>query len=161
MLSLKGRAIRGATSRLEAAELNERGAIEEGRHDEYDMDDDDVLADEEEREKGALVNFFTTEEIKKYLRVRENCSGRKNFMATNVTVGAIGHACMAMKAKLEEYMNYDVGDLCKDNWPLAQRLMVHGCDPLPRRICLARAPPTIKGHFRWSTPCGCCRATAT
>ncbi|MCO5611211.1 hypothetical protein L7F22_065462 [Adiantum nelumboides] len=139
------RAIRGAAAGgLEAAE-NERGAvIGEGRHADDgtdDDDDDDMLADEEEREKGALVNFFATEEIRKYLRVRENRSGRKNFMRANMTVGAIGHACVAMKAELEEYMEYDVGDLCKDDWPLAQRLMVHGCDPLPRRRCLARAPP--------------------
>ncbi|KAI7751174.1 hypothetical protein M8C21_027786 [Ambrosia artemisiifolia] len=37
-------------------------------------------------------------------------------------------------------MNYDVGDICNDDWKLAQRLMVHGCDPLPRRRCFARAP---------------------
>ncbi|KAL2940995.1 putative methyltransferase PMT21 [Bienertia sinuspersici] len=40
---------------------------------------------------------------------------------------------------LEEYMDYDVGSYCKDDWNLAQKLMLHGCDPLPRRRCLTRA----------------------
>ncbi|KAI5076121.1 hypothetical protein GOP47_0008186 [Adiantum capillus-veneris] len=149
MLSWKvsARGTAGGLQVIAEAEDHERlgGAMRE-KSSEGDDDDDDVLADrqleqKQEKEKGALVNFFMTEEIRKYLRLKENRSGRKNFMGANVTVGAIGHACVAMKAELEEYMDYDVGDLCKDDWPLAQRLMVHGCDPLPRRRCLARAPP--------------------
>lgn len=116
-----------------ARQVEEReGAAEE--------EDEDELA-EQGKESAPLQNYFMTEEIRKYLRLKENRNGRKNFMGANVTVGAIGHACVAMKAEVEEYMDYDVGDLCKDDWPLAQRLMVHGCDPLPRRRCLARAPP--------------------
>ncbi|KAE8716277.1 putative RING-H2 finger protein ATL69 [Hibiscus syriacus] len=42
--------------------------------------------------------------------------------------------------QLEEYMDFDVGEICNDDWKLAQKLMVHGCDPLPRRLCLVRAP---------------------
>ncbi|ONK68332.1 uncharacterized protein A4U43_C05F10320 [Asparagus officinalis] len=36
-------------------------------------------------------------------------------------------------------MDYDVGSYCKDDWNLAQKLILGGCDPLPRRRCLNRA----------------------
>ncbi|KAK1401711.1 hypothetical protein POM88_001316 [Heracleum sosnowskyi] len=60
--------------------------------------------------------------------------------------------------ELEEYMDYD-------DWNLVQKLMINGCDPLPRRRCLTRASklynkpnPTneslwrlhIGGNIRWS-----------
>lgn len=61
-------------------------------------------------------------------------------MGANGTFTSIGHACFSMKEDLEEYMDYDVGEICNDDWKLAQRLMVHGCDPLPRRRCFSRAP---------------------
>ena len=78
-------------------------------------------------------------------------------MGAYATLGVIGHACVSMKAELEEYMDYDVGDMCNDDWPLGQRLMVHGCDPLPRRRCLALSPkyyriPTPLPHSLWDMP---------
>ncbi|KAI3681814.1 hypothetical protein L6452_36619 [Arctium lappa] len=88
----------------------------------------------------VLPEFFLTEEIRKYVRVKPNRLGKQNFMGANGTFTSIGHACFSMKQELEEYMNYDVGEICNDDWRLAQRLMVHGCDPLPRRRCFSRAP---------------------
>ncbi|KAK8521972.1 hypothetical protein V6N13_022035 [Hibiscus sabdariffa] len=85
-------------------------------------------------------DYFLIEEIRKYVRVKPNRLGKQNFMGANGTFTSIGHACFAMKEDLEEYMDYDVGEICNDDWKLAQKLMVHGCDPLPRRRCLARAP---------------------
>ncbi|XP_020583892.1 uncharacterized protein LOC110026985 [Phalaenopsis equestris] len=86
------------------------------------------------------AEFFLTEEIRKYARIKPNRLGKQNFMGANGAFMSIGHACFALKEELEEYMDYDVGDFCKDDWKQAQRLMVHGCDPLPRRRCFARAP---------------------
>ncbi|KAJ0582192.1 putative S-adenosyl-L-methionine-dependent methyltransferase [Helianthus annuus] len=102
-------------------------------------------------------DFFLTEEIRKYVRVKPNRLGKQNFMGANGTFTSIGHACFSMKKELEEYMNYDVGDICNDDWKLAQRLMVHGCDPLPRRRCFARAPQFYTKPFSfpesmWSLP---------
>lgn len=85
-------------------------------------------------------DYFLIEEIRKYVRVKPNRLGKQNFMGANGTFTSIGHACFDMKKELEEYMDYDVGEICNDDWKLAQKLMVHGCDPLPRRRCLARAP---------------------
>lgn len=64
-----------------------------------------------------------------------------------------------MKEELEEYMNYDIGSYCKDDWPLAQKLMINGSDPLPRRRCLTRASklylkPYAINKSLWKLPDG-------
>lgn len=84
--------------------------------------------------------YFLREEIRKYVRIKPNRLKKQNFMGANGTFTSIGHACFAMKEELEEYMDYDIGEICNDGWKLAQKLMVHGCDPLPRRRCFSRAP---------------------
>ncbi|XP_008784991.1 uncharacterized protein LOC103703787 [Phoenix dactylifera] len=86
-----------------------------------------------------LINFFTVEEIRKYITAKGNKNGKLSKYGTNKTYGTIGHACVLMRKELEEYMNYDIGSYCNDDWHLAQKLMLGGCDPLPRRRCLARA----------------------
>lgn len=86
-----------------------------------------------------LTNFFAVEEIRKYITPKGNKNGKLSKYGTNSTYGTIGHACVLMRKELEEYMNYDIGSYCKDDWNLAQKLMLGGCDPIPRRRCLARA----------------------
>nr|GMD42199.1 Methyltransferase, putative [Ipomoea batatas] len=86
-----------------------------------------------------LINSFVIEEIRKYITPKENRQGKINIYGTEKVHNTIGHACVVMKKELEEYMDYDIGSYCKDDWNLAQKLMIHGCDPLPRRRCLTRA----------------------
>ncbi|WRX23019.1 Putative S-adenosyl-L-methionine-dependent methyltransferase - like 10 [Theobroma cacao] len=86
-----------------------------------------------------LINTFITEEIRKYITPKENRIVKVNFYGTEKIYNTIGHACVLMKKELQEYMDYDIGSYCKDDWNLAQKLMVGGCDPLPRRRCLTRA----------------------
>ncbi|CAK9134365.1 unnamed protein product [Ilex paraguariensis] len=93
------------------------------------------------------AEYFLIEEIRKYVRVKPNRLGKQNFMGANGTFTSIGHACFAMKKDLEEYMDYDIGEICNDDWKLAQKLMVHGCDPLPRRRCFSRAPKLYDKPF--------------
>nr|BAK05115.1 predicted protein [Hordeum vulgare subsp. vulgare] len=112
-----------------------------------------------------LVNFFMAEETRKYVTTKGNREGRPNVYGTNRTYGSIGHACVLMRRELDEYMSYDVGSYCPDDWDLGQRLMLGGCDPLPRRRCLARASKLFQrplpineslwklpddGNVRWS-----------
>ncbi|XP_008805645.2 uncharacterized protein LOC103718547 [Phoenix dactylifera] len=104
-----------------------------------------------------IMEYFLVEEIRKYARIKPNRLGKQNFLGANGTFASIGHACFSMKEELEEYMDYDVGDLCKDDWKQAQRLLVHGCDPLPRRRCFARAPklyakPLPINESMWKLP---------
>ncbi|OAY42299.1 probable methyltransferase At1g29790 [Manihot esculenta] len=86
-----------------------------------------------------MINTFIIEEIRKYISPKENRVGKINIYGTERIYNTIGHACTLMKKELEEYMDYDIGSYCKDDWNLAQKLMVSGCDPLPRRRCLTRA----------------------
>ncbi|KAL7084005.1 hypothetical protein ACP275_14G198700 [Erythranthe tilingii] len=86
-----------------------------------------------------LINTFVVEEIRKYITPKENRAGKINIYGTEKVYNTIGHACVTMKTELEEYMDYDVGSYCKDDWILGQKLMIRGCDPLPRRRCLTRA----------------------
>ncbi|KAF5454057.1 hypothetical protein F2P56_023757 [Juglans regia] len=86
-----------------------------------------------------LINTFVIEEIRKYITPKENKLGKINIYGSERIHNTIGHACVLFKKELEEYMDYDIGSYCKDDWNLAQRLMVNGCDPLPRRRCLTRA----------------------
>jgi len=78
------------------------------------------------------------------LQVRGARGGLKNFMGVNATYGAIGHACVTNKALLEKYMDYDIGELCRDDWVIGQQLIIRGCEPLPRRRCRARGPALYK-----------------
>ncbi|KAL0426060.1 UNVERIFIED_CONTAM: hypothetical protein Sradi_1140800 [Sesamum radiatum] len=107
--------------------------------------------------KKEASEYFLTEEIRKYIRIKPNRLGKQNFMGANGTFTSIGHACFSMRKELEEYMDYDIGDICNDDWKLAQKLMVHGCDPLPRRRCFAKAPqfytkPLPINESLWALP---------
>ncbi|XP_015967288.1 probable methyltransferase At1g29790 [Arachis duranensis] len=86
-----------------------------------------------------LINFFLTEEIRKYITPKENRVGKINLYGTEKVYNTIGHACVLYKNELQQYMDYDIGSYCDDDWNLAQKLMINGCDPLPRRRCLTRA----------------------
>ncbi|KAL8155509.1 putative methyltransferase At1g29790 [Apium graveolens] len=112
-----------------------------------------------------LINAFIIEEIRKYISPKENRIGKINIYGTEKIYNTIGHACVLMKEELEEYMDYDIASYCKDDWNLAQKLMINGCDPLPRRRCLTRASKLYKkpypineslwrlpdgGNVRWS-----------
>ncbi|GAB4855565.1 hypothetical protein Ancab_024184 [Ancistrocladus abbreviatus] len=89
-----------------------------------------------------LINYFVVEEIRKYITLKENRYGKVNMFETESIYSTIGHACVLVKQELEEYMSYDVSSYCNDDWNVAQKLMLRGCDPLPRRRCLTRASKT-------------------
>ncbi|KAL8166374.1 hypothetical protein V2J09_007873 [Rumex salicifolius] len=93
-------------------------------------------------QEDPLINYFVTEEIRKYIGAKENRHKRKNHYNAQMMHSTIGHACVLMKKELEDYMDYEVGSYCKDDWSVAQKLMINGCDPLPRRRCLTRASKT-------------------
>ncbi|XP_059652427.1 probable methyltransferase At1g29790 [Cornus florida] len=106
-----------------------------------------------------LINNFVIEEIRKYITPKENRVGKINIYGTDRIYNTIGHACVLMKKELEEYMDYDIGSYCKDDWILAQKLMVNGCDPLPRRRCLTRASKLYQKPYSineslWKLPDG-------
>ncbi|GER57771.1 S-adenosyl-L-methionine-dependentmethyltransferases superfamily protein [Striga asiatica] len=108
-----------------------------------------------------LINAFAVEEIRKYITPKSNRAAGQpvNIYGVDKIYNTIGHACVLMKTELEEYMDYDVGSYCNDDWALAQSLMIRGCDPLPRRRCLARASklylrPYPINESMWRVPDG-------
>ncbi|GLT97335.1 hypothetical protein SLE2022_149050 [Rubroshorea leprosula] len=69
----------------------------------------------------------------------------------------VGRACTLFPDDLRRYMSYQVNGSCPDDELLAQKLLLRGCEPLPRRRCRPAAPP----HYAqphplptslWSTP---------
>ncbi|XAR58125.1 hypothetical protein NMG60_11026519 [Bertholletia excelsa] len=69
----------------------------------------------------------------------------------------VGQPCTLFPHELRKYMTYKVDGSCPDDELLAQKLLLKGCEPLPRRRCRAAAPPeyvepySIPDSF-WSTP---------
>nr|DAD38793.1 TPA_asm: hypothetical protein HUJ06_013115 [Nelumbo nucifera] len=69
----------------------------------------------------------------------------------------VGAACLQFLDELKQYMTYDVGGECPVDDVFAQRLMLKGCEPLPRRRCHPKSPvgyvdPTPHPESLWATP---------
>ncbi|KAK7331221.1 hypothetical protein VNO77_25439 [Canavalia gladiata] len=69
----------------------------------------------------------------------------------------VGAACLKFQEELNQYMTYDIGGECPIDDVLAQRLMLKGCEPLPRRRCHPKPPtnyaePTPLPESLWTTP---------
>ncbi|KAE8679846.1 auxin response factor 5-like isoform X1 [Hibiscus syriacus] len=56
-------------------------------------------------------------------------------------VASVGHSCEKSADLLSQYMSYKVSGPCPDDWSLAQKLILKGCEPLPRRRCVAKTVP--------------------
>ncbi|MQM10282.1 hypothetical protein Taro_043171 [Colocasia esculenta] len=69
----------------------------------------------------------------------------------------LGSACARYQEELLQYMTYEVGGECPVDDVLAQRLMLKGCEPLPRRRCRPKSPlgyvePSPLPASLWATP---------
>ncbi|KAK1276583.1 hypothetical protein QJS04_geneDACA016787 [Acorus gramineus] len=69
----------------------------------------------------------------------------------------LGHACLHHQEDLIQYMTYDIGGGCPSDELFAQRLMLKGCEPLPRRRCHPKSPkgfidPAPHPENLWSIP---------
>ncbi|KAJ6801845.1 uncharacterized protein M6B38_196405 [Iris pallida] len=58
---------------------------------------------------------------------------------------SLGAACGRYRDELNRYMSYEVGGECPPDDVFAQRLMLKGCEPLPRRRCHPRSPKNYSG----------------
>ncbi|CAN1323127.1 Probable methyltransferase At1g29790 [Linum perenne] len=68
-------------------------------------------------------------------------------------VASVGHSCDKSADLLSQYMNYKVSAPCPDDWNLAQKLILRGCEPLPRRRCFAKFVPNKKKLSRQCVGC--------
>ncbi|CAM0944775.1 unnamed protein product [Alopecurus aequalis] len=82
--------------------------------------------------------------------------GNPNLRADQLFL-TLGQACSRFRDELERYMNYKPGGECPSDELFAQRLMLKGCEPLPRRRCRPRSPegyvePTPLPASLWAIP---------
>nr|CAD1836958.1 unnamed protein product [Ananas comosus var. bracteatus] len=52
----------------------------------------------------------------------------------------LGFACRIYQEEVQQYMTYEVGAECPGDAVFAQKLMLKGCEPLPRRRCRPKPP---------------------
>ncbi|KDP32451.1 hypothetical protein JCGZ_13376 [Jatropha curcas] len=69
----------------------------------------------------------------------------------------LGAGCLRYQEELTKYMSYEIGGECPVDDVFAQRLMLRGCEPLPRRRCRVKSPanyvePNPLPESLWSTP---------
>ncbi|WCJ25169.1 S-adenosyl-L-methionine-dependent methyltransferases superfamily protein [Euphorbia peplus] len=69
----------------------------------------------------------------------------------------VGQPCTYFPDDLRRYMTYKVNSSCPDDELLAQKLLLRGCEPLPRRRCRPAAQPISDEPFPlpvslWTTP---------
>ncbi|GAB4833902.1 hypothetical protein Ancab_032149 [Ancistrocladus abbreviatus] len=80
----------------------------------------------------------------------------KRFDADTV-YSPVGRTCSFYKDDIRQYMSYDVNGSCPDDEPLAQKLLLRGCEPLPSRRCHPAASPDYDEPVpfpdcQWTTP---------
>ncbi|CAK9163002.1 unnamed protein product [Ilex paraguariensis] len=73
-------------------------------------------------------------------RVDEDLSEPEQSEAEEVNP-SIGLGCAPMAFIVDRFMTYKIDGMCPNDWDLAQKLILGGCDPLPRRRCFSMAPP--------------------
>ncbi|KAF6140458.1 hypothetical protein GIB67_014381 [Kingdonia uniflora] len=82
-------------------------------------------------------------ELKFFLQHHTLPLGKDSRSGITEMVASVGHTCEKSMELLSQYMNYKVGGACNDDWSLAQKLILRGCEPLPRRRCFARIVPKV------------------
>ncbi|CAL9170597.1 unnamed protein product [Musa hybrid cultivar] len=83
--------------------------------------------------------------------------GYNHNLGTDELFPTLGFACRRFQEELTRYMSYEVGKECPSDGVFAQRLMLKGCEPLPRRRCLPVSPkgyvePAALPESLWATP---------
>lgn len=90
-------------------------------------------------------------ELKLFLQRHPLPLGKDSKSGITEMVASVGHSCEKSMDLLSQYMNYKVSGPCPDDWSLAQKLILHGCEPLPRRRCLAKSVQKVGLQpFPWS-----------
>ncbi|KAM5565071.1 putative methyltransferase [Rosa sericea] len=85
----------------------------------------------------------TPNELKTFLQHHTLPLGKDSRTGITEMVASVGHSCEKSADLLSQYMNYKVSGPCPDDWSLAQRLILRGCEPLPRRRCFAKTLPKV------------------
>ncbi|XP_010260532.2 PREDICTED: uncharacterized protein LOC104599618 [Nelumbo nucifera] len=100
-------------------------------------------ADEDEAEERSVrLKMFQSSELRGYTSPKPNRqSGKKNFLGVEAVYPSVGLACAGVASNIDRFMTYKAFSMCPDDWVVAQKLTVAGCEPLPRRRCFTKSPP--------------------
>jgi ubiquinone/menaquinone biosynthesis C-methylase UbiE len=98
-----------------------------------------------------------SKELQDFVSGKKLPFGRNPNFGSDTIYPPIGHACAIFKEDLNIYMDYKPGHRCPDDEILAQKLMLRGCEPLPRRRCYPKTPSNYSEPFpfpksMWKTP---------
>ncbi|XP_068645920.1 probable methyltransferase At1g29790 isoform X2 [Aristolochia californica] len=88
-------------------------------------------------------------ELKVFLQSNPLPLGPDSKTGITEMVASVGHFCAGSMELLAQYMNYKPGGPCPDDSYLAQKLILRGCEPLPRRRCQTKTIPK-----KWVKPRG-------
>ncbi|XP_031270172.1 uncharacterized protein LOC116128573 [Pistacia vera] len=82
-------------------------------------------------------------ELKLFLQHHPLPLGKDSKTGVTEMVASVGHTCEKSADLLTQYMSYKVSGPCPDDWSLGQKLILRGCEPLPRRRCFAKSIPKV------------------
>ncbi|XVE94592.1 hypothetical protein REPUB_Repub02eG0021800 [Reevesia pubescens] len=82
-------------------------------------------------------------ELKLFLQHHQLPLGKDSRTGITEMVASVGHSCEKSADLLSQYMSYKVSGPCPDDWSLGQKLILKGCEPLPRRRCFAKTVPKV------------------
>ncbi|XP_060178789.1 probable methyltransferase At1g29790 [Lycium barbarum] len=84
-----------------------------------------------------------TSELRAFLQHHLLPLGKDSRTGITEMVTSVGHSCVKSLDLLSQFMNYKVNAPCPDDWSLGQKLILSGCEPLPRRRCFAKTIPKV------------------
>ncbi|KAE8701326.1 receptor-like protein kinase FERONIA-like [Hibiscus syriacus] len=121
---------------------------------------DEDLSDhgESEIDQGSDTHRFNSGELHNYTALKLNrLIGKKNFLGVEAISPSVGLTCASMSSSVNHFMDYKIYRMCPDDWDIAQKVMISGCDPLPRRRCFSKTPPRFSkplpiNSSLWSQP---------
>jgi ubiquinone/menaquinone biosynthesis C-methylase UbiE len=82
-------------------------------------------------------------ELELFLQHHQLPLGKDSRTGITEMVASVGHSCEKSVDLLSQYMTYKVSGPCPDDWSAAQKLILRGCEPLPRRRCFAKSAPKV------------------
>ncbi|KAI5596784.1 hypothetical protein BDE02_02G024200 [Populus trichocarpa] len=87
-------------------------------------------------------------ELKLFLQHHQLPLGKDSRTGITEMVASVGHSCEKSADLLYQYMAYKVSGPCPGDWSLGQKLILRGCEPLPRRRCFAKSVQKV-GLYRF------------
>ncbi|XP_074586523.1 putative methyltransferase At1g29790 [Curcuma longa] len=98
-----------------------------------------------------------TGELKLVVGPHEFPLGYNHNIDSDELYPVLGAACRRHEEELVKYMSYEVGGECPSDEVFSQRLMLQGCEPLPRRRCHPKSPvgyvePAPLPESLWTIP---------